>query len=270
MTGLATVSVLGAAGFTAAGRAGNPSARAAAASVAGRVGRAGQAGQAGQVYVSPTGSDGNPGTAAAPVQTLGKAQSLVRALNQNMSADVTVVLEDGFYRMTSPLTLTAADSGTNGHTVIWQAASGATPVLSGGQQVTGWTLHDSANNIWSAPVATGADSRQLYVDGALAPRAAIPISRSDVQITTNGMTIVNSALNYLSTLPEQNRIELESQNSFTDRFAPVSSISGTTITMQQPAWNNNNWGYDTLAQPFAGGQLQLENSYSFLKNAGQW
>ena len=40
--------------------------------------------------------------------------------------------------------------------------------------------------------------------------------------------------------------------------------------MQQPAWNNNNWGYDTLAKPFAGGQLYLENSYSFLKNAGQW
>jgi hypothetical protein len=40
--------------------------------------------------------------------------------------------------------------------------------------------------------------------------------------------------------------------------------------MQQPAWNNNNWGYDTLAKPFGGGQLFLENSYSFLKNTGQW
>ena len=116
----------------------------------------------------------------------------------------------------------------------------------------------------------GADSRQLYVDGALAPRASVPIARSSVQITANGMNIVDSSLNYLASLPEQNRIEVESQNSFTDRFAPVSGISGTTVTMQQPAWNNNNWGYDTLASPFAGGQLYLENSYSFLKNAGQW
>ena len=98
----------------------------------------------------------------------------------------------------------------------------------------------------------------------------IGINRSDVKFTSTGMTIVNSALNYLASLPEQNRVELESQNSFTDRYAPVQSISGTTITMQQPAWNNNNWGYDTLASPFAGGGLQLENSYSFLKNAGQW
>ncbi len=79
------------------------------------------------------------------------------------------------------------------------------------------------------------------------------------------MTINNSALNYLAGLPEQNRIELESQNSFTDHFAPVQNISGNHDHMQQPSWNNNNWGYDTLAKPFAGGQMFLENSYSFLQ-----
>jgi hypothetical protein len=108
------------------------------------------------------------------------------------------------------------------------------------------------------------------VDGVLAPRASIPISRNDVQITTAGMNITNPALNFLATLPQQNRIEVESQNSFTNRYSPVQSISGTTITMQQPAWNNNNWGYDTLARPFAGGQLFLANSRSFLRTAGQW
>jgi hypothetical protein len=220
------------------------------------------------LYVSPTGT-GTACSASAPC-SIAQVQSSVRGVNGNMSGDIAVQLAGGTYRLSAPLVFTAADSGTNGYTVTWQAAPGAAPVLSGGQQVTGWTLHDSAANIWAAPVPTGSDSRQLYVDGALAPRAAITISRNDVQITSGGMTIVNSALNYLATLPQQSRIELESQNSFTDRYAPVSSISGTTITMQQPAWNNNNWGYDTLARPFAGGALQLENSYSFLKNAGQW
>ena len=227
-----------------------------------------QAATAATLYASPTGS-GTACSAAAPC-SITQAQSSVRSMNSTMSGDIVVQLAGGTYRLSAPLVFNTSDSGSNGHNVIWQAASGASPVLSGGQQVTGWTLHDSGANIWSAPVPTGTDSRQLYVDGALAPRAAVPISRSDVQITANGMTIVNSALNYLATLPEQNRIELESQNSFTDRFAPVSSISGTAITMQQPAWNNNNWGYDTLAKPFAGGQVYLENSYSFLKNAGQW
>ncbi|WP_051711771.1 ricin-type beta-trefoil lectin domain protein [Streptomyces sp. NRRL S-350] len=220
------------------------------------------------LYVAPTGS-GSACSAAAPC-SLTQAKASVEAVNAGMTGDIVVQLAGGTYRLTAPLTLGAADSGGNGHRVIWQAAPGASPVLSGGQQVTGWSLKDSANNIYAAPVPAGTDSRQLYVDGTLAPRAAIPISRGDVSITAGGMTIVNPALDYLASLPQQNRIELESRNSFTDRFAPVQSISGTTVTMQQPAWNNNNWGYDTLAKPFAGGSLQLENSYAFLKSAGQW
>ncbi len=220
------------------------------------------------LYVSPTGS-GTSCSASAPCSPT-QAKSSVEAIDGNMSGDIAVQLAGGTYRLSAPLVLGNADSGTNGHNVIWQAAQGASPVLDGGQQVTGWSLHDSANNIYAASVPAGTDSRQLYVDGALAPRASITINRSDVSMTYTGMTINNSALDYLASLPEQNRIELESQNSFTDHYAPVQSISGTKITMQQPSWDNNNWGYDTLASPFAGGQLYLENSYSFLKNAGQW
>lgn len=220
------------------------------------------------LYASPGGS----GTACSASQpcSLAQAKSSVEAVNGSMSGDIVVQLAGGTYRMAAPLALGAADSGSNGHSVIWQAASGQSPVLSGGQQLTGWSLYDQGANIYASPIPTGADSRQLYVDGALAPRASITVSRSDLKVTTSGMTIVNPALNYLATLPQQNRIELESQNSFTDRFTPVQGISGTTITMQQPAWQNNNWGYDTVASPFAGGQLLLENSYAFLKAAGQW
>ena len=220
------------------------------------------------VAVSPTGNDNNPGTPDQPVATPAKAQQLARA--QSADNNVIVQLAGGTYRLTAPLTFTGADSGSNGHQVTWQAAPGQTPILSGGQQVTGWTLRDAGANIYVANVGKGADSRQLFVDGAIAARASIPLSHNDVQMTTSGMTIVNSALNYLATLPEQNRIEVQSQNSFTDRYSPVDHISGNTITMQQPAWDNNNWGYDTLAKPFGGGQLFLENSYSFLTSAGQW
>jgi hypothetical protein len=220
------------------------------------------------IVVAAGGNDLAAGDLNHPVATLARAQDMARTLAGQ--ANVVVDVAGGTYHLSAPLTFTSADSGRNGHTVTWQAMPGATPLLSGGQPVTGWTLHDSAANIWAAPVPTGADSRQLYVDGALAPRASMTISRSDVQVTTTGLTITNSALNFLATLPEQNRIEVESQDSFTDRYSPVDHISGTTITMQQPGWNNNNWGYDTLARPFAGGQLLLENSLSFVKNAGQW
>ena len=202
------------------------------------------------IVVAPDGNDHDPGTSRRPVATLARAQQLARPLSDK--ADVVVKLAGGTYRLTAPLTLSNADSGRNGHTVTWTAMPGQTPVVSGGQQVTDWTLHDPSAGIYVAKVPKGADSRQLYVDGALAPRAAMTIARKDVTVTASGLTIVNPDLNYLASLPRQNRIEVESQNSFTDRYAPVQSISGTTITMQQPAWNNNNWGYDTLAKPFAG------------------
>ncbi len=220
------------------------------------------------IFVSPIGNDLDVGDLAHPVATLATAQKMARAISDK--TDVVVALAGGVYRLSKPLELTSADSGRNGHTVTWQPMAGAKPEVSGGMPVTGWTLQDSSQNIWVAQVPAGADSRQLYVDGALAPRASMALSRSDVQITSTGLTITNAALDFLASLPQQNRIEVESQNSFTDRYSPVDHISGNTITMQQPAWNNNNWGYDTLNRPFAGGQLFLENARAFLNTAGQW
>jgi hypothetical protein len=220
------------------------------------------------IVVSPTGNDHNRGTPGKPLRTLTAAQAKARAATRAGRA-VTVELKSGNYQLEQPLRFTSADSGTKGEPVIWTAAHSAHPVVSGGRTVTGWTSFDAAKNIFVARVPKGQDSRQLYRNGASAPRSAITISRSDVTVTTSGMAIKNPALDYLASLPAQSRIEVESQDSFTDRYAPVQSISGTAITMQQPAWQNNNWGYDTLARPFAGGQLLLENAYAFLQE-GQW
>src|SRR5579859_8149466 len=84
------------------------------------------------LYASPTGS-GTSCTSAAPC-SLTQARSSVEAIDTNMSGDIVVQLAGGTYRLTSPLSLGSADSGTNGHTVYWQAASGQTPVISGGQR----------------------------------------------------------------------------------------------------------------------------------------
>src|SRR5438046_10665381 len=78
------------------------------------------------VFVPPSGNDANAGTAkGAPVRTLARAQAVVRTLNQNMTGDVRVELAGGTYQLPAPLALTSRDSGTNGHNVVWTAASGA-------------------------------------------------------------------------------------------------------------------------------------------------
>ncbi|TDE55739.1 right-handed parallel beta-helix repeat-containing protein [Nonomuraea mesophila] len=220
------------------------------------------------LYASPAGT-GTACTSGQPC-SLAAAQTAVRSLNAGMSGDIVVELAGGVYRRSSPLRLTAADSGDNGYSVRWQAAAGAVPVISGARAVTGWTLADAGKNIWRADVATGIDTRQLYVDGALATRARTAVNRSDFTASSTGMRFTSGALSYLNNLADQGRVEMESIGSFTDRYAPVRSISGNLITMRQPAWNNNNFGYDTFTSPHRAGPLYLVNAYEFLDSPGEW
>ncbi|MDX8051793.1 RICIN domain-containing protein [Lentzea sp. BCCO 10_0798] len=220
------------------------------------------------LHASPSGS-GTACSATAPCSLPG-AQAAVRSRNASMSGDIVVELAGGTYRLTEPFRLTAADSGSNGYRVLWQAAASARPVISGARAVTGWSLADAGRNIWRASVGTGVESRQLYVNGAIATRARTQVNRADFTFTDTGMRFSNSALNYLNNLANQNRVEVESVNSFTDRYSPVQSIAGNFLTMQQPAWNNNTFGYDTLSKPHRAGPLYLANAYEFLDAQGEW
>jgi Ricin-type beta-trefoil lectin domain len=220
------------------------------------------------LYASPAGT-GTSCSSAQPCSLAG-AQAAVRALNDAMSDDIVVQLADGTYRLPAPLRLTAEDSGSNGHTVVWRAAPSAHPAISGARAVTGWTVADTGRNIWRADVGAGTDTRQLYVNGAVATRARTAVNRSDFTATTSGLRFSNGALAYLNTLADQSRIQLESIGSFTDRYVSVQGISGNFITMQQPGWNNNTFGYDTFTSPHRAGPLYLTNAYEFLDSPGEW
>ncbi|MFE2065308.1 RICIN domain-containing protein [Streptomyces sp. NPDC059467] len=223
---------------------------------------------AADLYVAPDAAPGGNGTAGQPFATIDQAEQPAHRLSAD--SDVVVHLAGGTYRLTKPLAFGSGDGGQNGHTITYQAMSGQQPVVTGAQQITGWQVHDQPKSIWSAHVGPGVNTRQLYVNGKETPRAAIQVPRSAFTFTQTGLTVTDSSLDYLAGLSDQNHMEVESLNSFTDRYAPVQSISGRTVTMQQPAWNNNSWGYDTINAPFAGGTMYLENNYAFLQQSGQW
>ncbi|WP_132615303.1 right-handed parallel beta-helix repeat-containing protein [Nonomuraea terrae] len=224
--------------------------------------------------VAPAGTenadDKGPGSVGRPLATLEEAQRRAREAAAEGKHDVTVELLDGIYRLTAPLRFDAADSGRNGHMVTWKAGRGAKPVLSGAKPVTGWELDDAATGVYKAQVGTGFDSRQLYVDGVLAQRARIKLARSDITLNAAGFTVNNPDLAYLATLPDQKRIDFQAMLSFTNRFAPVQSISGSTVVMQQPAWDNNTYGYDTIQSPLRTPTFFLLNSRRFLDEPGEW
>jgi hypothetical protein len=212
------------------------------------------------LHVSPRGDDRNPGGADRPVRSLTRAQALVRA--SNLKADVTVELAAGEYRLDRPLVFTAVDGGQGGHRVVWRGAAGARPLISGGFDVTGFKLFDEKRRLYVADVPKGLDTRQVWIDDTLAERAWLEIKPSDVRFNATGFEIVNPDLAFLSTLEHPDRLELEATGFFTDRISPVASIDGARVTMRQPAWDNNTWGYDTLSQP-----IFPEDSRLFLVNA---
>jgi hypothetical protein len=118
------------------------------------------------LWVSADGNDHNPGTEEEPLRTLERARDIVRTQNRDMTDDITVFI-GGTHRITRPLELGPEDSGSNGFAIVYTCAPGEHPSISGGVQVTGWTLSDRDRNLWSAPAPPGlADSRDLFVNGA--------------------------------------------------------------------------------------------------------
>ncbi|WP_419707629.1 right-handed parallel beta-helix repeat-containing protein [Promicromonospora sp. NFX87] len=221
-------------------------------------------------YASPDGRDHGQCQEQHPC-SLEHVQGVVRHTAAKGKGDVTVVLADGTYRIDRPLEFRAQDGGRDGHTVRWTAAEGAHPEISGSTQLSGWQKYDEAANIYVADTPAGFETRQLYVDGVAAPRASTSLALTDLTLTPTGMTIDNPDLAYLADLPDQDRIEFESLGDFTDRYSPVQSIEGSTITMAQPAWDNNTWGWDTVQYSLlAESKWFLANSLSFLDKAGEW
>jgi len=245
------------------------------------------------VFVSPSGNDANSGGAPAQaVRTLGRAQQLVRGLNQNMTGDVRVELADGTYRLAAPLQLDARDSGTGGFNVVWTAASGARPMLSGGVPVSGWKQVDAAKNVWSAPVPAGLNSRQLYVNGRRATRArgAAPVT---LTWTPTGYTASGGAMSRWRNVGDIEFVYQGGLGAWTEIRCSVGRIAADgIITMGQPCWNNSNqrhiktdWTPPRTANLVGPGRLgnpgpepggagipptSMENAFELLDSAGEW
>ena len=124
-------------------------------------------------YVSPSGNDSNKGTQEAPFKTITQAQKAVRAINGTMTGDIEVILREGTYALPGTIGFDERDGGKDGHYVRYKAFEGEQPLITGGMGITGWTIHDEANNIWKAEGVDGR-FRQLYVNGKKAVRACFP------------------------------------------------------------------------------------------------
>ncbi|MEU3188230.1 discoidin domain-containing protein [Streptomyces sp. NPDC006923] len=214
------------------------------------------------VYVSPSGRDSGSGTAARPFKTLEHARDYVREAGKRVRGDVRVRLMSGTYQLSRTFSLTAQDSGRDGHQVVYEAAPGAHPVISGGRQITGWTPADASGRVYKAR-AGDLDTRQLYVNGELQTRARGAKNPPGFNKTSTGYTFTDTSI---SGYQRPSDLEVVSSWGWKLQRCGVQSISGNTMTMEQPCWHN--------AHLQQGQEIQnptwLENARELLDSPGEW
>jgi len=239
-------------------------------------------------WVSPHGNDASTGTQQDPFLTLKRARDAVRALPSSAfkQHDVYIFIEKGTYRLEQPLVLRPIDSGKEGHNVIYRAASGAHPVISGAIKVTDWSLYDASLGIYRAYVGP-CKSRQLYVNGRRAVRARTTLYPAGFlpSWTNGGIEFIPTSLNPTawqdpSTWTNPQDIEAVALTQWKMMRVPIDSIrpynapSNGLIILQEPAWTNANVYWDqTTMLPGKWSFWQVawfENAYEFLTQPGQW
>ncbi|MCJ8014443.1 LamG domain-containing protein [Paenibacillus sp. KQZ6P-2] len=235
-------------------------------------------------YVDPVnGQDTNDGMSTTTAfRTIEHARDVVRTINANMTDDIEVKLRGGTYTLNSTLNFTDADSGTNGFNIIYSAYNGEKPVISGGKQITGWTLYDASKNIYTAYAGGDIETRQLFVNGNRATRARSTGAPSPLTfVKASGYTATGNVLAN-STIPMHNwgnksDIEFVYKNQWTAPRIGVSTITNngttTTFTMKQPGWGFvTNKGGTSVGGTFNSNGIPwyIENAYELLDAEGEW
>jgi len=212
------------------------------------------------LYVSPYGSDLNPGTQSQPFQTISHARDAVRTYKSSkpMDGNIIVNIISGYYALSSTLTFDNRDSGENGYYVTYQGYGNTRPVISGGTRITGW---QQDGELWKAYVGTDINMRQLYVNGTRATRAR----------STNGLGLTKNTLGYIQNAGMQNwknksQLEIVSLVAWITYRCGVRDIVGNQVYMQEPCWSYSQaYGSWPMYNP-----VWIENALELLDSPGEW
>ncbi|SDX48958.1 discoidin domain-containing protein [Paenibacillus sp. CF384] len=223
-------------------------------------------------YVNPSGgSDSNNGlTTGTAFATIAKARDVIRTINGSMTGDIYVYLMNGTYPLSSTLTFGTSDSGTNGYQIIYKNYTGATPIVSGGVDLTtGWTLHDAGQNIYKK-TGVNWNFRQLYVNDSRGVKARKP-NLTDEATGGPYLNATNSSYPYtvnasdIGSWANGGTAEMVVVGHWSQHRGRIASYSGNTVSFKSPesgfAYNHHNQG----SSPYF-----FENAYELLDAAGEW
>src|SRR2546421_10146830 len=127
-------------------------------------------------YVATNGNDAWSGTRAEPAANKrdGPFASIPKALETARQAKPsearTILLRGGVYELSEPITLSAADSGSDAaHPLTIAAYRNEKPMVSGGRRITGWKQVVGKPQLWQTEIPAVREGkwyfRQLFVNG---------------------------------------------------------------------------------------------------------
>lgn len=123
------------------------------------------------IYVAPGGSDVAAGTRAAPFATIARARQEARRFARK--EPVNVFLRDGTYYLDRTLVFTAEDSGSRECPIVYAAAPGEHPVVSGGVRLQlDWKA--AGHGVMEAAIPPGLEFTLLFVNGEREDLARFP------------------------------------------------------------------------------------------------
>ncbi len=251
------------------------------------------------VYVAPNGDDTNGnGTKEAPFASVEKAKEHVKTLSKK-DGDIVVEIADGFYELSQTLVFDETDSGNENCTIIYRAAEGAHPVLSGGKILDSeWVVAEDVNWLKDGLVAykttleRDAKLRAIYVNGE---RASMTRKSATPKLAVGYYSVLAgsadwawiSSTNDLKTgnvfaasfgLPADTRnpqnIELESGSTWVKATVCAASLDETSsgdtkVNFQMPyAAIAQNLGWNTNYNPSA--KNDVINVFEWLEKEGQF
>jgi hypothetical protein len=226
-----------------------------------------------EFFVSPGGSDQNPGSKSKPFLTIQKAQEVVREkLAEGSSGNISVWLADGSYFISEPLKFDDTDSGNGEKVVSYKAVKGTKPVISGGKEVTEW--QHRGNGLWAVSVGMEmAGFRELFVDGQRATRARYP-NNDYLRVAEVGADRRTNFRFHEGDFPHPHnpqhvelvllhdwsitRIPLAEIDYQQSRITAIDSIGAKSLNF----FNLDNWEKDP--------KYFLENDMAFLDSPGEW
>ncbi len=105
-----------------------------------------------------------------PLRSIAEARDEIRKLRPSES--VRVIVSEGVYPISNAIVFTPEDSGTAEAPVVYEAAPGARPVISGGKAIDGFVVQPDGT--WTTKVDPDWQFEQLWVNDRRAVRAREP------------------------------------------------------------------------------------------------